>query len=266
MSLLAVLILAVVQGITEFLPISSDGHLAVTNALLAAFGGETLKDPLEVTLTLHLGTLASVLVFYRRELVRLLGADRRAIWPIIVATIPAVIVGLGIKKGLSEEASNWLLNSPLLAGLGFFVTAAALWRASRRPEGSLAYTELSTAKALGIGVMQALAILPGVSRSGMTISTGLEVGLRRDEAGTFSFLMAVPAIGGAGLLQILETLEKGSTGTPLPVLGAGFVVSMLVGLGALALLLRFLRSGRLGAFVYYLVPLGVAVTAWQLLK
>jgi undecaprenyl-diphosphatase len=260
------IILAIVQGITEFLPISSDGHLAVVNALLEARGRAATPDLLETTIVLHLGTLASVLVFYRREILRVLLRDRRAIAPLIVATIPAVIVGLGIEKGLPDTVSKPLLESPLLAGLGFFVTAAALWFLGRRPEGVLDYPDTPLKSALSIGLAQAAAILPGVSRSGMTISSGVAADLRRESAATFSFLMAIPAIAGAGLLKILEAIKKGTTDTPVPTLALGFVVSMLVGLAALWLLLRMLRRGRLELFVYYLVPLGAAVTLWQLLR
>jgi undecaprenyl-diphosphatase len=260
------ILLAIVQGITEFLPISSDGHLAVVNALLAARGRKEVADLLETTIVLHLGTLASVVVYYRREIIRVLMQDRRAIAPLVVATIPAVIIGLGIEKGLPDRISQPLLESPLLAGLGFFVTAAALWFLGRRPEGELDYPQTPLGKAFAIGVAQAAAILPGVSRSGLTISTGVALGQRREAAATFSFLMAIPAIAGAGLLKIIEAIEKGTTSTPVATLALGFVVSMLVGLAALAVLLRMLRRGRLELFVYYLVPLGIATVAWQLLK
>lgn len=264
MSLIAVIIMAIVQGITEFLPISSDGHLAVTNALMETFGGHPAPDLLEVTLVLHLGTLASVLIFYRKELVRLLFQDRRAILPIIVATIPAVIVGLGIEKGLPDNISKPLLESPLLAGFGFLISAGALWWASRSVPGNLHYTELPLGKAALIGVLQSIAILPGVSRSGMTISGGLSAGLERSAAATFSFLMAVPVIAGAGLLKMIDLYQKGTTTTPIPNLAVGFVVSMIVGLAAIAVLMRFVKSGKLMVFVYYLVPLGIAVIIWQL--
>ncbi|RIK83393.1 MAG: hypothetical protein DCC67_06020, partial [Planctomycetota bacterium] len=102
MSPLEIILLAIVQGVTEFLPISSDGHLAVVNALLEARGRGEVPDLLETTIVLHLGTLASVLVFYRGDVIRVLTSDRRAIPPLIVATIPAVIIGLGIKKGLPD--------------------------------------------------------------------------------------------------------------------------------------------------------------------
>ena len=264
MSLLAVILMAVVQGITEFLPISSDGHLAITNALLETFGGQPAPDLLEVTLVLHLGTLASVLMFYRQELVQLLFQDRRAILPIIVATIPAVIVGLGIEKGLPDSMSKPLLESPLLAGFGFLISAGALWWSSRITQGALHYTQLPLGKAALIGVLQSIAILPGVSRSGMTISGGLGAGLKPSAATTFSFLMAVPVIAGAGLLKMLDLYKQGTTTTPIANLVVGFVVSMIVGLAALAVLIRFVQGGRLMLFVYYLVPLGVAVLIWQL--
>jgi undecaprenyl-diphosphatase len=265
MSPLEIILLAIVQGITEFLPISSDGHLAVVNALLDARGRSVKPDLLETTIALHLGTLASVLVFYRRDIIRVLLHDRRAIPPLIVATIPAVIIGLGIEKGLPDSISRPLLESPLLAGFGFLVTAAALWLLGRRPEGELDYPQTSLGKAFAIGIAQAAAILPGVSRSGTTIPAGISLGLRREAAAAFSFLMAIPAIAGAGLLKTIDAIEKGTTSTPLPTLALGFVVSMLVGLAALAVLLRMLRHGRLELFVYYLVPLGIATIAWQLI-
>jgi undecaprenyl-diphosphatase len=266
MSLFEIIILAIVQGITEFLPISSDGHLVVANELLHAWGYAKAKDQLEVTIALHLGTLASVLVFYRRDIVRVLTTARRAILPIVVGTIPAVVFGLWIEKGLPESTQKWLLTSPVLAGVGFLVTAAALWWSSRVREGELDYPEVTPGKAFAVGVLQASAILPGVSRSGMTISGSLAAGLRRDSAAAFSFLLAIPAIAGAGLLKTIEAFEKGATSTPLATLAVGFIVSMIVGLAALAALLRFLRQGKLMIFVYYLVPLAVAVIAWQVSK
>jgi undecaprenyl-diphosphatase len=157
-----------------------------------------------------------------------------------------------------------LLESPLLAGLGFLITAAVLWCGLHARSGDKTYPEMGPGQALLIGLLQATAILPGISRSGTTIAGGLATGLRREDAAAFSFLLAIPAIAGAGLLQMLEAYQAGGTSTPLPQLALGFVVSMVVGLAALAVLLRMLRRGRLELFVYYLVPLGIAVTAWHL--
>jgi len=266
MSTLEIILLAIVQGITEFLPISSDGHLAVVNALLQSRGKGEVPDLLETTIVLHLGTLASVLIFYRREIIATLTSNRRVILPLIAATIPAGVIGVGIEKGLPDETTKWLLESPLLAGIGFFVTAAALWWLGHTREGEIEYPDTPTWKAIVIGFFQSAAILPGVSRSGLTISSGVGLGLKREAAATFSFLMAIPVIGGAGLLKIKDAVDKGTTSTPIPTLALGFVVSMLVGIAALWVLLRMLRRGRLELFVYYLVPLGIAVTSWQLLK
>jgi len=266
MSYLQIIILAIVQGITEFLPISSDGHLVVANELLQVAGYPKAKDQLEVTLVLHLGTLAAVLLYFRRDIFRVLTTEKRAIVPIIVATIPAVIIGLGIEKGLPQAWEDWLLQSLLLAGLGFLVTAAALWWGTHAPGGDRTYPSMGPVQALIIGLLQATAILPGVSRSGMTIASGLATGLRREDAGVFSFLLAIPVIGGAGLLKIKDMIDQGGSSTPAVPLAVGFFVSMIVGLGALAMLLRFLKGGRLNLFVYYLIPLGLLVTAWALLR
>ena len=263
MSSLEILLLAVVQGLTEFLPVSSSGHLVVANALLEALGKPPTKDLIEVSIALHLGTLASVLVYYRQEIVRLLGADRRVLYLLIVGTIPAAIVGVGIKKGFSDSMSDMVLNNVLLAGMMFFVTAAILVCAAYRPLGKLTYPRLSWRQTLAIGAAQALAILPGISRSGSTIAAGLGVGLDREQASTFAFLLAIPAILGAGFLETLDVLEQGSTGTSLGLLVIGFLVSFAVGLAALALLIRWVKRGRLALFAWYLVPLGVTIVAWQ---
>ncbi|RIK77080.1 MAG: hypothetical protein DCC67_13110 [Planctomycetota bacterium] len=139
-----------------------------------------------------------------------------------------------------------------------------MWLLARGRDGVFDYPATSTGKALAIGVAQAAAILPGVSRSGMTISSGVASGLRRESAAAFSFLMAIPAIAGAGLLETLEVVENGGTSTPASTLVLGFLVSMAVGIAALWVLLRLLRRGRLELFAYYLVPLGLATIAWQL--
>lgn len=246
--------LAIVQGVTEFLPVSSSGHLVVVDALW----GEPTADMLEVSIFLHLGTLAAVLVFYRRRIFRLLGADRRAVPLLVVATLPAVVVGLGIKL-LAHDA----LESPLLAGLLFPVTAALLIVASRRAPGDIDYTELTWSKALLIGLFQSAAILPGLSRSGATIAAGLLTGLKRESAATFAFLMAIPAIGGAVVLESLKLMKQSSSTAPV-LLAEGAAVSCAVGFVALWCLTALVNRGRLHWFAGWLIPLGVAVIVWQL--
>ena len=264
MPLWEVILLAIVQGLTEFLPVSSSGHLVVANALLEALGSEPVEDLIEVSIVLHLGTLLAVLGFYRREIVQLLTRDRSAILPLIVATIPAVIFGLLIKKGPFEGLEDAILENPLVAGLMFPVTAVALLWVARREEGATDYPQLGASRAVLVGLMQAAAILPGISRSGFTIAAGLAVGLNRKASSTFAFLLAIPVIAGAGLLESVDAIKQGTTGTaPLNLL-VGFVVSFAVGWGALQLLVGLVQRGRLAMFAYYLIPLGIAVVAWQL--
>lgn len=265
MSLWEIILLAIVQGLTEFLPVSSSGHLLVANELLETMGRPPVQDLLEVSIVLHLGTLAAVLVFYRQEIARLLGSDRRVVALMILGTIPAAIVGILLKKVIPEPQSKLILENVGLAGFMFPITALLLVWAERRTAGEQPYRQLGWGKVLVIGLFQAVALLPGISRSGATIAAGLSVGLRREASATFAFLLAIPAIAGAGLLESFEVLEAGSTGTPMGLLAVGFFVSMAVGLGSLALLIHWVQRGRLAMFAYYLVPLGIAVIAWQYL-
>lgn len=266
MGTIEIIILAIVQGITEFLPVSSSGHLVVANALLESLGHPPTEDLVEVNIVLHLGTLLAVLVVYRREIARMLTSDRKVAAFVVAGTIPAAIVGVFLKKVLDDQVSSQILDNVLLAGCMFPITALVLLLAMRRQEGSIDYPQLTLGKVMAIGVAQALAILPGISRSGSTIAAGIACGLHREAAATFAFLLAIPAIAGAGALEALDVLEQGSTGTAPIVLALGFLISFLVGWGSLVLLIRFVRQGRLSVFAWYLVPLGVVVVAWQLWK
>ena len=264
MPLLEIIILAILQGLTEFLPVSSSGHLVVANALFQALGSEPVEDLVEVEIVLHLGTLLAVLVYYRKEIARLLGSDWRVIPLLVVGTIPAAAIGIFLKKGLSDESTKLVLENPLVAGICFPITAALLWWAAKQTEGEKNYTDLTWQDSLKVGLLQALALLPGISRSGSTIAGGLGVGLNREAAATFAFLLAIPAIAGGGLLELLEAYKEGTSGTSPTNLAIGFAVSFAVGLGALALLIQWVRQGRLAMFIYYLLPLGIAVLVWQL--
>jgi undecaprenyl-diphosphatase len=216
-----------------------------------------------VSVALHLGTLGSVLVFFWRAIVQLLTTHRRAIGLVLVGTIPAATFGIALKEFYGE-----VLESPLVAGCMFPVTALLLWWGSRQAHGTTHYSQLSYPRAVIVGCLQAFAILPGVSRSGSTIAGGLSVGLDRQSAGTFAFLLAIPAIGGAGFLELLELLTASdvpqAAETSWQLLLMGGLVSFVVGFGALWLLVRWIERGKLAMFIWYLVPLGIAVVAWQL--
>ncbi|NQT36018.1 MAG: undecaprenyl-diphosphate phosphatase [Planctomycetes bacterium] len=259
--LIEMLVLAVVQGIAEFLPISSSGHLVILTDLMEQLTGQTIPEKLTVSIVLHVGTLAAVIVFYRRRIVRLLGSDRRLIGLLIVGSIPAGIVGIAVQPYFEA-----VLGNTLLAGCMFSVTGAMLLWTARGGGGSTTCVNLSYRDALVVGVFQAIAILPGISRSGATIVAGLGCGLRRDEAATFSFLLAIPVIGGAGLLDAVKLISDPPERASIGLLAMGAVVSFAVGLAALAWLVRWLQQGRLHRFAWWLFPLSATVIFWQLCR
>jgi undecaprenyl-diphosphatase len=260
MDWLQIIVLGIVQGVTEFLPVSSSGHLVIVQTLFEAAGREKLRaDVLEVNIFLHAGTLGAVVAYYRREIARLLTADRRVIGLLVVGTLPAVAVGLPLMLYAGD-----VLKSPLLTGLLLVGTGAMLIWSGQREQGSCEYQELTYGQALLIGGFQAFAILPGLSRSGWTIAAGLMLGLRRDAAAAFSFLLAIPAIAGATVLEIYLLLTDGSTGTPASQLAVGVAVSFFVGLASLWALVHIVRRGRLQWFSAWCIPVGLAVIAWQL--
>ncbi len=274
LNLWEVLALAIVQGIAEFLPISSSGHIVVGSNLL----GKTF-DIVELNIVLHAGTLLSILLFYRKEIVRLVTQEWGIIPKIVVGTLPAVVVGLSLKKLIP-----WLLEDATLSGFMFLITGFLLLglptiinrqiddndddrSGMANDKGKTARSQLgqvSWTQAIVVGCFQAAAVLPGISRSGATIVSGCIMGLHRQQAATFSFLLAIPVILGATLLEGMDILEKGPSTSPL-FLVAGFLLSFAVGLGSLALLVRWLGKGQLHLFAYYLIPLGIAVVVWQVL-
>jgi undecaprenyl-diphosphatase len=256
---LEMIVLAIVQGIGEFLPISSKGHVVIGDALFHQVGYDLGEDKLTVNIILHFGTLLTILVFYWRRVWQLLGQDRRVIGLLVVGSLPVAVIGGLLKKPLEAAFEN-----PLYVGLMLPITGALLIWSAGRTAGNTTCRQLSYGRALVIGIAQGFALLPGISRSGTTIVAGLGVGLRRDEAATFSFLLAIPAIAGATLLKARDLLRAPPDATPWPVLALGAAVSFLVGLAALWWLNRWLRQGRLYLFACWVIPLGAAVTVWQL--
>ena len=201
--LIQAIVMGLVQGLTEFLPVSSSGHLIIVPALMG--WDDPFIDSLAFSVMLHLGTLIALLAFFRAEWFRLVPAwfasirdrsiggdpDRRLAWLLALSTIPAVIVGL-LLNDLIETA----FREVRLVAVTLVVGAAILWLAERVGTRSRGIAELSTRGALGIGVAQALALVPGISRSGISISAGLFAGLDREAAARFSFLMATPITAG----------------------------------------------------------------------
>jgi undecaprenyl-diphosphatase len=235
--------LGVVQGLTEFLPVSSSGHLV----LLQKIFGLT-EPPIFFDTLVHLGTLGAVVVFFRRELGRVLRVER-VLRNIAVGTVPAVVVGLVVQQFLLEK----IFGSLLLVGLGFLVTGALLFWSKKLDQGIKGLKGLKDADALKIGLFQAAALLPGISRSGSTIVGGLSQKLDREEAFKFSFYLSIPAIIGANLLQLrnLQSFEL------LPQCLLGLLTAFVVGYFSLKILQKILRSQKLYYFSFYCFSIGV---------
>lgn len=255
LEIVQVVILAAIQGLTEFLPVSSSGHLVLMQSLLGAREGDVFFDVI-----LHLGTLGAVVVVYRTEILRLLRCDRAArsyIVALVVGTLPAVVVGLSLKDTIES-----LFNSSLFVAGGLLVTAALLFSTRFARKGNSGLTEPwepqapSWQKSLLIGCGQAVAILPGVSRAGSTIAASLWLSVPRAEAARFSFLLSIPAICGALVLQLAD----GVGAEPAwGLLGLGAVVAFAVGLLALRWTALAVIQQHFWKFSIYCAGLGLLV-------
>jgi undecaprenyl-diphosphatase len=264
---LQALVMGIVQGLTEFLPISSSGHLILVPYLLG--WNDPFIDSLAFSVLLHMGTLVALLVYFWRDWLALVPAglaairdrslrndpDRRLAWLIVVTAVPAALVGVLLNDFIESHVRQAGLVALLLV-----VGAAIMWLADRWGRRNREMSDLSFPAALGIGVAQAVALFPGVSRSGISISAGLLAGLTREAAARFSFLMAAPVIGGAGLFEARK-LVSGEAGVAVSIgpLVVGFTAATLAGLVAIWALLRYVRSNSLSLFVVYRIVLAAVV-------
>lgn len=253
--------LGIVQGIAEFLPISSSGHLVIVGAILQQFREESTSrgEALELNVALHFGTLLSILVVYRHDLLALLKRPNVCL-AVVLASVPAGVVGLTLKDQLEST-----FEAPLYAGCGLLITSALLIAGQRLERNDRPLEEVTLGNAITVGLFQALALLPGISRSGSTIAAGLMCGLQRPAAAAFSFFMAIPVIGGATLLTAKDVLEGQGSGVALAPLAAGAFVSFVVGLLTLTWLIRLISRGKLYWFAGYTAIVGLATIVWQLI-
>ena len=269
LELLFATFLGVVQGLTEFLPVSSSGHLAVLQELWIWAGGDpTLFDEqVAFNLVLHVGTLLPVLIMYRADIGAVV-SDVRGEGPwlsrpglrlgawVVVGTIPTGIIGLALKDVFEQ-----LFGSIGMVGVAFALTGALLYRTRSLPAGERDISSMTWKHALIIGLAQGFAITPGISRSGTTIAVAIMLGLRRDLAARYSFLLSVPAILGAFVLEARH-LDLASSHAIAPLL-VGFVAAALSGWAALVVLLKLVKAGDFSRFAWYLWPLAaVAVAFW----
>ncbi|MDQ4078251.1 MAG: undecaprenyl-diphosphatase UppP [Chloroflexota bacterium] len=255
MDLIQALILGIVQGATEFIPVSSSGHLVLVPWLLGWESPGLLFDTMA-----HWGTLLAVVAYFWQDLRAIVSSVLRDLdhgqplassesklgWMIVLATIPAVVIGF-----LFKDAFEALFMRPLWVGGFLLVTGFILWTSETLGKRIREIESIGSNDALLIGLAQSLAITPGMSRSGATIGMGLLQGLERPAAARFSFLMMVPIVFGAGLLQLVELTQVGLSGEAGLVLVAGFSTAAITGYAAIAFLLDYLATRSVRAFAVY---------------
>lgn len=271
MDLLEAIILAIIQGVTEFLPVSSSAHLNLAPYLFH------WPDPgLTFDIALHFGTLIAILIYFYKDWLQIVGQafglragsdaelsrNRNLLWLLVIGTIPGGIAGL-----LLEKYAETTLRSPILTGAMLIVFGLLMWVAERLGSKRRDIASVTVRDALIVGCTQALAIVPGVSRSGSTISAGMLLGLDRLAAARFSFLLSTPIIAGAALSAAHKLHKAGGLPPDMKVpMLVGVVVSALVGAGVIALFLNFLRRRTLIPFVIYRVIFGILVIALALFR
>lgn len=278
MDIIQSIILGIIQGATEFIPVSSSAHLALVPWALGWPNPGLLFDTM-----LHWGTLAAVITYFWRDWLaviraffrslvargpwttapggRLAEADSRLAWGIILGTLPAVVLGFLFKDFIES-----LLGAPVAVGALLIVTAVILALSEKLGRRVRSLAQLTVPDALLIGVAQAIAIAPGISRSGATIAGGLARGLKREDAAKFSFMLAAPAILGAGVLQLFDVLQgtEAFTSSAVAVV-AGTLAAAITGYLVIRFLLNYLRRGNLYVFAVYCAVVGAVVVAASLL-
>jgi len=269
---LYVIILGIVQGLTEFLPVSSSGHLVLLQNFFGFHEPELLFDS-----SVHMGTLIAVCVVFRRDIQTLLGAliriptslksstdlrtlyaeseNIRFLWLIVMGNIPTILIGL-----FFHQMSEHLFGTVWIVGSMLILTGIFLWLSRFFSPLGRTIDQMNVKDALAIGFVQGAAILPGISRSGATISMALFLGLDRELAGRYSFLLSIPAIFGAWLLN--STSSTVQTDMSVGSILSGAVVAGIVGYSALVILLRIVKRGRLYLFAPYCWLIGVSALVW----
>lgn len=260
MSIIEAIILGLVQGLTEFIPVSSSGHLVIFRDLF----GMTEKG-LTFDVALHFGTLLALLGYFYKDIVLLIqgifgkGPYKKLVKWIILATIPAVVFGVLLASAAESAFRSSSLVAVNLIAVGLIMIVAEKIAARNKDKTSL--VDISKKQALAIGVAQAVALVPGVSRSGGTIATGLILGIDRVSATRFSFLLGVPIMIGATAKVLLGAQALAQINSELSLFIAGVLAALVSGLVAIRFLLRFLAHHTLSLFAYYRIGLGLIVLA-----
>ena len=259
-------LLGVIQGLTEFLPVSSSGHLILAKAF---FGWDADRFGLAFDVACHLGTLLAVLAYFREDLVcmtlalprvlsRSQDAPARMVWLVGIGTIPVVIVGL-LLRNLEDQ-----LRTPVVAGVTLAAGGLLLLWAERVARRTRQAEDLGTGEALAMGCAQSAALVPGVSRSGATLTLALWLGVRRDAAARFSFLLGVPAITAAAAHEGVKLLREPLAPGTAELFLVGIAVSAVVGYLTIKYFLRYIAAHSLSVFAWYRLALAAAVALWLL--
>jgi len=265
MNLLQAIILGIVQGLTEFLPISSSGHLVLFQNLLGVDISTPQSQSMIVSfyVALHVGTLFAVIFFFRKKIAEIIRHPFSKLpVQIVVATIPAIIVNFLLGDFIE---STYL--STVLLGPGFLFTGVALMISQKMADGNKGLEELKTSDSLLIGLAQSIALLPAVSRSGMTITSSLILGLQRGFAADFSFLMSIPPILGGALLDAIDIMKDSSVSfesISLVNFLAGMAAAGITGFLAIKLMMNVIKNMKLKYFAYYVFTLGTLIIIGQL--
>lgn len=269
MDLVSAALLGVVQGLTEFLPVSSSGHLILARAF---FGWDPGRFGIAFDAACHVGTLLAIVVFFRADVARLLmaapgaltgrdGEDERLGRLIIAGTIPIVIVG-----GLFGDVIEARIRTPLIVAINLVIGAIGLLWVERIGRQDREARSLGYGEALAIGVAQAAALAPGLSRSGSTLIVSMFLGIRRDSAARFVFLMSLPAVFAVAVKEVIDLSEIGLAGVPVTLMMVGLVVSALVGYVTVKYFLRYLASHSLAVFAYYRFALAAVTLVWLAMR
>jgi undecaprenyl-diphosphatase len=279
--ILEAVILGIVQGLTEFLPVSSTAHLALVPWLVTHLGIANWSDPgLTFDVALHAGTLFAILLYFWRTWIQILRAafggkvvrfsetndnqtnltpeeqdrERRLLWYMIAATIPAGLAGAALERRVETT-----FRAPALVASMLIIVGIVMWLGERVSRYQKPLSQITLVDAMIIGCLQAFAIVPGVSRSGITITGGLFRNFTRDAAARFSFLLSTPIIAGAALLKLHHVMKEGLPSAMATGFAVGMIVSAIVGYATIAWFIRYLQANTLKVFIVYRILLGVAI-------
>ncbi len=281
MPILEAIILGIIQGLTEFLPVSSTAHLALAPWIVTKLGWANWSDPgLTFDVALHAGTLFAILLYFWRTWIQIVRAalggkvvrfsetsdnqrdltpaeqqrERQLLWFMIAATIPAALAGAVLEKRIETT-----FRAPVLVAAMLIIVAIIMWLAERASNFSKPLTDITLGDALTVGVLQAFAVIPGVSRSGITITGGLFRNFNREAAARFSFLLSTPIIAGAALLKLHHVMKEGLPPGMATGFAVGMIVSAIVGYATIAWFIKYLKTRTLTVFIVYRILFGIAV-------